>query len=345
MIAMSFKSMIQSVATAAALLSLAACGGSGSSTSSTGQLKLGLTDGPVEKADRVVVQFTGIEMKPAGGAPMDPVLFDSESCDEFASTGACSIDLLALTGDERKVVFNKRLEAGNYDWVRLLVNAELDVMDSYIDLGNGWMCSLYIPSSAQSGLKIVSGITVAANGVSDYTLDFDVRKSITQPPGLAAPMDSLEMCAANYLMKPAIRIVDTTQVGTIRGTVPEVLLSDAGCVQDETTMQYQNVAAYVFENFDGAAIADDIDGDASYRDPVTTASVEFDADPAVNGYVYEAGFLLSPEDYLVALTCTSDLDFMDIDEFDPTVEEPQGFSFFAEQTVTTIVDEIADGSF
>jgi hypothetical protein len=337
---MGFKTIIQSAATAATLLSLAACSG-GSSPSNTGRLTLGLTDGPVESAASVVVQFTGIEIKPAGGPPGEPVVFNSASCDEFDTTGACSIDLLTLTGDERKVVFNGQLEAGNYEWVRLLVNADLNEMDSYIGFEDGSMCSLYIPSSAQSGLKIVSGITVTANGASDYTLDFDVRKSITVPPGLAGPMGSPIMCAANYLMKPAIRIVDTTQVGTIVGTVPELLLSTSNCAQDETTMQYENVAAYVFENFDGLATADDIDGDAS--DPVTTASVVFDTD--ANDYVYEAGFLLSPEDYLVALTCTSDLDLMDSDEFDPDLTTPQDFSFIAERTVTTITDAIADGSF
>jgi hypothetical protein len=342
---MSFKTIIQSAATAATLLSLAACSG-GSSPSNTGQLMLGLTDGPVESATSVVVQFTGIEIKPAGGPPQEAVVFDSASCDEFdPMTGACSIDLLALTGDKRKLVFNGQLEAGNYQWVRLLVNAELNVMDSYIEFKNDpmSMCSLYIPSGAQSGLKIVSGITVTANGVSDYTLDFDVRKSITMPPGLAGPMVSTETCAANYVMKPTIRIVDTTQVGMIVGTVPELLLSTSNCAQNENTMQYENVAAYVFENLDGSATADDIDEDATYPDPVTTASVVFDTD--ANDYVYEAGFLLSPEDYLVALTCTSDLDLMDVDEFDPGLATPQDFSFIAERTVTTITDAIADGSF
>jgi hypothetical protein len=339
---MSFKTIIQSAATAATLLSLAACSG-GSSPSNTGQLTLGLTDGPVESATSVVVQFTGIEIKPTGGPPQEAVVFDSASCDEFDATGACSIDLLTLTGDERKVVFNGQLEAGNYQWVRLLVNADLNEMDSYIGFEDGSMCSLYIPSSAQSGLKIVSGITVTANGVSDYTLDFDVRKSITMPPGLAGPMGSTEMCAANYVMKPTIRIVDTTQVGMIVGTVPELLLSTSNCAQNENTMQYENVAAYVFENFDGSATPDDIDEDAIYPDPVTTASVVFDTD--ANGYVYEAGFLLSPEDYLVALTCTSDPDLMDVDEFDPELTTPQDFSFIAERTVTTITDAIADGSF
>lgn len=348
---MGFKTITQSAAIATALLSLAACGGSSSSSSTTGQLTLGLTDGPVEKAENVYVAFTGIEVKPADGPPMDPIVFDEGSCDDFdPMTGTCTIDLLQLTGDTRAVILSEELEAGDYQWIRLLVNAERNVIDSYIILKeNGPMCSLYIPSGGNNGLKLVSGITVTANGVSDYTLDFDVRKSITQPPGLAgAAMDEAEMCAENYLMKPTIRIVDTTEVGTIQGTVSATLLEDSGCTRDETTMEYENVAVYVFEDFDAdvPAVADDLDDDDTYPDPVTSANVVFDSDPNVDGYVYEAGFLASPADYLLALTCTAgDEDQPNEDDFDPDLLEAQDFGFIAEQTVTTVVGEAVDGSF
>jgi len=338
---------------AAALLTLTACGGSGSATG-TGQLTIGLTDGPVESAERVVVAFTGIQLKAADGPPMDPITFDENSCDNFdAATGTCSIDLLQLTGNTRKVVFNGSIESGNYQWVRLLVDADLNEMDSFIEIRDETdsltMCSLWIPSGDQTGLKIVSGFTVTANGVSDYTLDFDVRKSITAPPGLG--MGTFAACAQNYVMKPTIRIVDSTEVGAIAGTVPvpdpatetESPLSDDSCMVDETTGLYENVAAYVFENFDGTAVADDIDQEMDNANPVTTASVTFDVD--ANAYTYEAGYLLAPEDYIVALTCTADIDMLDTDEFDPNDQNLQDFSFIAERGVTTVVGETVDGSF
>jgi hypothetical protein len=246
-------------------------------------------------------------------------------------------------------------------------------MDSYIEIRDETdsltMCSLWIPSGDKTGLKIVSGFTVTTNGVSDYTLDFDVRKSITAPPGLGMGsfaacaqnyvmkpairpglgMGSFSACAQNYVMKPAIRIVDSTEVGAIAGTVPvpttetESPLSDDSCVVDETTGLYENVAAYVFENFDGNAVADDIDQEMDNANPVTTASVVFDVD--ANAYTYEAGYLLAPEDYIVALTCTADVDMADTDEFDPTDQNLQDFSFIAERGVTTVVGQTADGSF
>ena len=55
-----------------ARLLLAACGGGGSSSPDAqqqfGRLTLRITDSPVTSAKRVVVQFTGLEIKPRGAA-------------------------------------------------------------------------------------------------------------------------------------------------------------------------------------------------------------------------------------------------------------------------------------
>jgi len=321
----------------AAAATLAACGGGGGGGGggSTGTLNVGLTDAPVENAAQVVVAFSGVEIKPKSGSALDPVPVSEENCDSYdLGTSLCYIDLLTLTGTERKMVFSGELPAGDYNWIRLLVEAEENVIDSYIEFEDGTQCSLYIPSGAQTGLKIVSGITVTANGVSDYTLDFDVKKSITEPPG---KLGDLEACAANYKLKPAIRIVDTTEVGAIAGTVDEALLSaDEACTMDQGL--YENVSVYVFEDPDALAVADDFDGT---DDAVTSALVEWDG----LEYSYEIGYLLAPETYKLALTCTPDLDNVEVDDYDPDSLDPQDFGFVAERPVDTIVDDVADGSF
>ena len=331
---------------AAGLLTLTGCGGGGGgggSESTTGQLTLGLTDAPLESAQSVIVAFTGLELKPVEGPPLDPITFDENSCDDYdLGTGTCYIDLLELTGDTRKVVFSGDIPAGEYEWVRLMVEAERNITDSYIELDNGNMCPIWIPSGDQTGLKIVSGITVTANGVSDYTLDFDVRSSITAPSGI--PFLSDEACNQSYLMKPAIRIVDTTETVTLAGEVPEELLEgDASCVRDEVNGLFEGAAVYVFENSDAAAVADDIDTEQDNANPITTANVEYDE--VSSTYNFEVGYLLAPEDYLLALTCTAVVDLPDSDEFDPTLQAEQEFSFIAEREVSTVVDEPADGSF
>jgi hypothetical protein len=70
-------------------------------------------------------------------------------------------------------VLSTRAFLAGYEWIKLIVNADRDEMDSYIELDVGSMRPMWIPSSDETGLKVVSGITVTANGVSAYTLDFD----------------------------------------------------------------------------------------------------------------------------------------------------------------------------
>lgn len=331
---------------ALALTSLIIYGCGGSSGGGNGTLNLGLTDGPVESAEAVVVAFAGVELKPANGEPIGPIAMDESSCDDFdAATGTCSINVLQLTGSDRRVVFSDSLPAGEYQWIRLLVNAEQNVMDSYIEPTTGTMCSLWIPSGSETGLKIHGRVIVTANSVSDYTLDFDVRKSITAPPGMESGTE--QACAQNYVMRPTIRMLDTTVAGHIFGTVDaDLLTSDDGCTVDEFE-HVNNAAVYIFEDFDGNAVADDLDEDGTYPDPVTTASVVWNDAPDVMAYEYEAGYLLSPETYLAALTCNADIDDAIADQYDPGSAEAQDISFIAERTVETIpeADGTADGSF
>jgi len=254
----------------------------------------------------------------------------------------CSINILDLTGTERKVVFSESIPAGEYQWIRLLVNAEQNVMDSYIELG-GQMCSLWMPSGSETGLKVHNSVIVTANGTSDYTLDFELKQSITAPPGFDT--FSAEACTQNYVMRPTVRMVDSTEVGHIFGTVNSDLLAESEtCTMNELEL-YENVAVYVFENFDGSAVADDIDMDPAYANPITTANVVWNDAADVMAYEYEVGFLSSPNDYLVALTCDSDADTADVDDFDPSAGVPQDVSFIAEQTVSTLIDTTVDESF
>src|SRR5690606_298968 len=177
-----------------------------------GQMKLAVTDAPVDGATSVVVQFTGVEFKPRGG--MSTVIeFDQPR----------SIDLLALQGGGTELLLDgATLPAGQYNWLRRIVNAEPVLMDSYIAFSDGAMYSLFIPSGDETGLKLVRGFTVPAGGVADFTLDFDLRKSVHDPasePGNAS---------GDYILRPVLRIVDNTQVGRISGTVAGSLIT-AGC--------------------------------------------------------------------------------------------------------------------
>lgn len=247
---------------------VAGCNGGGSS-SRTGTFSLNITDGAVDNATKVVVEFTGVSIKPANG---DALTFD------FAEPK--SIDLLQLQGSASEGLLTDQVVAsGNYEWIRLHVNAtEDDVMDSYMEMGDGSQIELYVPSGSQTGLKLVNGFTIAAGGGVDFTIDFDLRKSITNPGGMPSA-----------ILKPALRIVDNMTVGSIAGSVDGALVE-----QECADASLDDGAVYAYSGADVTPM--DIQGTDS--DPLVSALVN-----AVDGtYTYELGFL--PEgDYTVAYTC------------------------------------------
>ena len=135
-----------------ALLCLAGCGGGGDGGSSTGTVKLSITDAPVDNATSVVIQFSGVAFKRAGSAPEvvqgltpSPRQFDLMQYQE----GRAALLLDGVT-----------LPAGDYEWVRLIVDNDPNVRDSYLVRSTGEECELRVPSGAESGLKLNRGFTL-----------------------------------------------------------------------------------------------------------------------------------------------------------------------------------------
>jgi hypothetical protein len=257
---------------------LSACGGGGLSGDSeaTGTLNLGITDAPVDAASRVVVEFTGVELRRSGGEPVE-VTFETPR----------QIDLLALTGGESELLLDGlSLPAGNYQQIRLQVNAGLDASDSFIELEDGALHPLHIPSGNQAGLRTNRPFVVPAGGRADFTIDFDLRKSVVAPSGLDG----------TYILRPTLRLVNNVEVGTLAGTVPAALATAEAC----------SPAVYVYS---GAGVsADDV---GSPTEPVTTARVELDE--ASGEYRYRAAFLTAGS-YTAAFTCQAAADQPETDD-------------------------------
>lgn len=286
-------------------LILAACGSSNSS--STGSLSLSVTDAPVDKADNVFVEFHGVEIKPANGKS---TTFDfTERCD--LDPASCQIDLLALTNGTSELILNNEVvTSGQYNWLRLLVNAEENVRDSYIVI-NGEEFELRIPSGAQSGLKINNGFVVPAGGEASFTIDFDLRRSVHDPVG-----------TDDYILRPTLRMVDNSATGTLSGNVDTSFFASGDCTG----------AVYVFA--DGTVDApDDVDGEGFGPDPITSALVK---DDGVHSYNVS---LLSEGDYLIAFTCDALADSPEIDDDDATV------SFLSTAVVTITANSNTDYNF
>lgn len=264
--------LAMAVALASAPFWLASCGGgSGDSSTAMGTFSLSVTDGPIDSASKVVVEFDGVSIKPAEGEVIE-FMFDEPK----------SIDLLQLQGSlSEGLVSGVSVPAGAYQWIRLHVSAEQDnIMDSYLELVDGTQQELRIPSGAETGLKLVSGFTVPAGGAADFTVDFDLRKSVTSPPGLSGA-----------ILKPALRLVDNVQVGSVIGTVSADMIN-AVCADPNV----DDGSVYVYAGADVTPV--DIQG--TETDPVITALVN-----VVDGeYSYEVGFLVEG-DYTLAYTCAA----------------------------------------
>ena len=269
---------------AAALLSLAGCGGSGSSES-TGFLSLSVSDHPMHDAEKVCITFDQIEFQGDGGRSV--VYFDPPE----------KVNLLEFQGDNAApILMGHELPAGHYQWMRLGVDAVRgsnggvgdsggDMCDgeaSYIVMDDGSFHNMYIPSGAQTGLKLVGGFTVPTNATASFTAEIDLMKSITEPPGQYPDVK----------FRPTIRLVNNVEVGTLTGEVSEDLATADAC----------EPSVFVF---DGGIEPNPIDdGDVvDPNDPVATAMVKAQSNSdGTTTYHYTIGFLLAGN-YNVAFTC------------------------------------------
>lgn len=239
---------------------LAGCGGS---SSDTGQLKLAITDAPVDEADAVYAALTGIEVKPADGPSFMLEEFDPPMV----------IDLMELQDGISQQLADATVPAGQYNWIRLAVSLDEDgVIDeeemdstSYIVI-DGVPYALWVPSGNQSGLKLNRGFIVPQGGVADFTIDFDLRKSVH------LPMNG----DLRYVLRPTLRIVDNTIVGSIYGNVdPNLLAADVS-----------TCSVYAYEGAD--VTPDDV---GSPTEPLTSAGVKLDLVES-GQYGYRVAFLM-----------------------------------------------------
>lgn len=285
-----------------AMLALSACNTSddlaghledAESTRGTALLSLNITDAAADNAEHVYVLFTGVTLK---HEDLPPQAFEFDA--------PRRIDLLALQGDAFDRLFaDETVVAGRYEWATLQVTALRGEMDSTLVI-DGKRHSLFVPGGAETGLKL-NGFDVPVNQAAAFTIDFDLRRSVLNPPGLG-----------DYILKPTLRLVDNSTAGHISGSVN---LADFKCTE-------KNNAVYVYSGRDAALNDLDSQGEAG-ANPLTTASVQWHEESGT--YQFSAGFL-SAGDYTVALTCGADLD-------DPEAEDT--LLFQASQTLSVTAGE------
>lgn len=305
------KIFVVSVSALASGLLLAGCGGgSGDGDDGTTGASFSVVDAPIDDADAVVVAFDKIVLYPVDG---DPVTYELDT--------PKTIDLLQHQGSNDEMVFeNVEAPPGEYDRIDIYI---VDgAPNSYVDDDTG-RHDLYVPGNQGSGnaprnpLKLFDGFTLAAGNITDFVIDFDLRKALADAVGQDI-----------YLLRPAMRLINSLETGTISGTVADALVMDESCTNDPSIDDGNDVYLYTGLDADvgdanvdetGAPDhpaevdvgGDDADGDVDEVNPLTTAEVTLNGDTGV--YEYEIGFVATG-DYTIAFTCQSLGDLPDTDE-------------------------------
>ncbi len=260
------------------VLALNGCNDDATTNSGPGTLNLAITDAPVDNANFIFIEFTGVELKPSSGNSINI---------DFASPKR--INLLNLQGSTYEWLLDRQtINSGTYSWMRLKVNAtQGDTTDSTLIDNTGGIHSLYIPSGSETGLKLNSAFTILGGTTLSLVIDFDLRKSVHSPQGEIA----------DYVLKPSLRLVQTALAGHLFGTVPTSQASDSNC----------SGAVYLFA---GHNASPNDEGSAS-PNPVSTAQIKLNG--ASGQYEYEIGFI-DRGSYTAAFTCDADNDNPAIDD-------------------------------
>lgn len=295
-------------------LALGGCNSGSSGDGATGVLTVGITDAPIDEStiQEVVVTVTGLDVKPKEGeritlpiTPQTLVLTDLQD------------------GLRELLVDQAQVPAGDYVWARLYLDADIDqdATDSYVK-ETGAVVELYVPSNANTGLKINTPFRVDGGQNQDLTIDFDLRKSLHMPDN-----------EGYYVLRPTLRLVKTAESASLTGTVSSTLLNDLNCEFNGDGIA-TSAAVYVFE---GTGVTPD-DVDKVDPNPLASAKVKYKDKPTTD-YRYEVAYL-PPGGYTVALTCEANKDDPDVDE--SVSADPIDFYGAADVTVEMGVDTMHD---
>ncbi len=301
----------------ATVLTFAACGGGGGGDSpTTGTLSVAITDTPADEGiAEANIQFSGLAVQAAGGE-LHSFTFDPPR----------NIDLAALQGGlSEELLRDAPLPAGRYTWIRLDVNAEENVADSYVRFDSGEQYPLFIPSSEISGLKLVATFDLPVNGEADFIIDWDLAMAIHCPPS------QIEGDVQTCYLHPALRLLDRAESGSIWGTVDDELV-----FIDETDVDRCAPAGgnrvYLFEKTAGVTtLVDDLDllPDDGRAEVLATAEVWYDLVDLK--YRFKFGFV-APGEYTIAFSCSATADDPSADDF-PDIEGSL-FDFVAQSDLT-----------
>lgn len=190
------------------LTGLIACSAGGGNT---GQLSLSITDKPSDDYDAVYVTIREIAVH---------AVADAADTWTTVATPEKTISLLALANGVRERLALVELASGHYTQMRLMIGTQPDTglniqgnphpFANYAIDTNGVVHELKIPSGIQTGIKLVQGFDINANGTTELTFDFDASRSVV-----------VAGKSGKYLLKPTIKVVDTALATVLNGKVTD----------------------------------------------------------------------------------------------------------------------------
>lgn len=130
------------------------------------------------------------------------------------------VNLLAYTGGKSVLLIDQYTNPGEFSALRLSLNiahrnSSLIVNpQSNIVFKNGTSVPLYMAEGQAPEIVIEKYLGIASRGLTDITLDLDLRKSIQLND------------AGEYVIKPVVRYIETNKSGNINATVVKSSLQD-----------------------------------------------------------------------------------------------------------------------
>ncbi len=187
-------------------------GCSTSPNTGTGTLEVRMVDAPIDNATEVNVVVNSVQVNNA----------ETDTGWVTITEPNQSYNLLSLTNGAYAVLGEAELEPGTYEQIRLVLASE----GHNIVFEDGTSEGLFVPSGAQTGVKLNVNAEIEAGFTYTLILDFNASKSVVKAGN-----------SGKYLLKPVIRATNEAETGKIVGSVlPAAARSEIHAIVDQDTI-------------------------------------------------------------------------------------------------------------
>jgi len=263
---------------------------------------VGITDGPREDIDELILHLTYIDLGHVAGQVTRLELHD----------GPIDVDMMQLqNGVIHDLLDRASIPVGNYAWMELGIDLQL----SRVGTQSGGHHSMIF--GADEALRVYGPFAIHDGEHAEYVLDFDLRYGI-QHRRMGGMMGD------RYELHPGLRLMLVSETGGLVGAIDPSLvdINSSGCDPAPGGNW-----AYLFDG----AVSEPDDYSASEEDglegPLATDRVELH--PGIGEYRYHFAFVPSGS-YRVAFTCSGEWDEAGDDDYPSDPDNEFGFQSFSD---------------